>query len=284
MKKVVFAFILGLITAGSIAGVVAFNYDAKDISYTPKDSNWNVKTVEEALKDLKTNPSNINISEDLTINTSEVTTVSMKITVNQSFNNALYIYSVNNTVVKTGNSNSVTVGDLDPDTSYNIQVIVRDSEGNTHIGTKTKSTASAVWLYKDGTEYDLSGGFSIQGYVGGDNYTLTKEDNYMRLNVPSNKRATFMRENNLIDFSQYKKAYVKIYNSNGNPAAVFISTRTNYNGADINSGDLGLDYYKESTGEDIASFDTSSITNNAYIYVRKTHAGYIDIKRIWLEK
>ena len=53
MKKVVFAFILGVIITGSIAGVVAYNYDAKDVSFTPTDSDWNVNNVEDAIKSLK---------------------------------------------------------------------------------------------------------------------------------------------------------------------------------------------------------------------------------------
>ena len=53
MKKIILGFILGLIAAGSITVVVAYNYNAKDIEYTPKDSNWNVNNVEDAIKDLK---------------------------------------------------------------------------------------------------------------------------------------------------------------------------------------------------------------------------------------
>ena len=68
MKKTVFAFLLGVVLTGSIAGVVAYNYNAKDVSYTPNDNNWNVNNVEDAIKDLKnTNNSNI-IYHEGTIN------------------------------------------------------------------------------------------------------------------------------------------------------------------------------------------------------------------------
>ena len=53
MKKLIIAFILGGVVFGSITGVVAYNYNAKDVSYTPSDSNWNVDNVEDAIKDLK---------------------------------------------------------------------------------------------------------------------------------------------------------------------------------------------------------------------------------------
>ena len=53
MKKTVFAFLLGVVLTGSIAGVVAYNYNAKDVSYTPNDNNWNVNNVEDAIKDLR---------------------------------------------------------------------------------------------------------------------------------------------------------------------------------------------------------------------------------------
>ena len=53
IKNPVFTFILGVIITGSISGVVALSYKAKDVEFTPSDSSWNVNTVEDALKDLK---------------------------------------------------------------------------------------------------------------------------------------------------------------------------------------------------------------------------------------
>lgn len=59
MKKMFFAFILGGIIFGSIAGVVAYNYNAKDISYTPNDSSWNVDNIDAAIKDMHSNIINL---------------------------------------------------------------------------------------------------------------------------------------------------------------------------------------------------------------------------------
>ena len=50
--KIVVTVIIIAIIVGSITGVVAYNYSAKDISYTPKDNNWNVDNVDNALGDL----------------------------------------------------------------------------------------------------------------------------------------------------------------------------------------------------------------------------------------
>ena len=54
MKKFILGVIIGGIVFGTITGVIAYSYNAKNISYTPNDSSWNVETVEDALKDLKT--------------------------------------------------------------------------------------------------------------------------------------------------------------------------------------------------------------------------------------
>lgn len=53
IKNNIIGFILGLIVAGSIAGVVAYNYNAKDVGFNPSDSKWKVTNVKDALNDLK---------------------------------------------------------------------------------------------------------------------------------------------------------------------------------------------------------------------------------------
>ena len=56
MKKyLLIGFILGGLVFGTIGTVVAYNYNAKDIGYTPKDTSWDVNNVGDALKDLKDN-------------------------------------------------------------------------------------------------------------------------------------------------------------------------------------------------------------------------------------
>ena len=54
MKKYIIGFILGAILFGSI-GVVAYTLNANQVSYTPSDKTWKVKTVEEAINDMKEN-------------------------------------------------------------------------------------------------------------------------------------------------------------------------------------------------------------------------------------
>ena len=54
-KNPIFTFILGGILFGSITGVVAYSYSSNDISYTPKDTNWNVDNVGSAIDDLYNN-------------------------------------------------------------------------------------------------------------------------------------------------------------------------------------------------------------------------------------
>ena len=54
IKNNIVGFILGAILFGSI-GVVAYTLNATQVSYTPSDKTWKVKTVEEAINDMKEN-------------------------------------------------------------------------------------------------------------------------------------------------------------------------------------------------------------------------------------
>ena len=51
--KIFVAVVITMIVTASITGVVAYNYSAKDISYTSSDSNWNVNNVEDAINSLR---------------------------------------------------------------------------------------------------------------------------------------------------------------------------------------------------------------------------------------
>lgn len=279
-KHDIFSFLVNAVIFGCLGAVSAYTLIASDTGFTPKDTTWEVDNVKDALDDLYDK----RMVDDIKLNISDISTISMNVSTNESFENATYIYLLNKRIISSSNENSYTIENLEPETSYILGVIVYTEDGKVHIGTKRQSTADAVWLYKDGTKYDISGGFSIKGYVGSDNYTLTDYDSYMRLNVPSNKRATFIRENTIIDFSKYKKVYVKYYNSNSNHSCAFISSRDNYNGYDSYGGEYNFNYNSPGEGDQLAIFDVSSLTASAYIYLRKTHAGYIDIQRIWLEE
>ncbi len=46
--------VLGLIIGASV-GVVAYQYNAKDVAYTPSDNTWDVTNVESAIESLKAN-------------------------------------------------------------------------------------------------------------------------------------------------------------------------------------------------------------------------------------
>ena len=52
-RSVVVAFILGGIIFSSITGVIAYQFSAKDISYTPSNSNWKVNNVSDAIDELE---------------------------------------------------------------------------------------------------------------------------------------------------------------------------------------------------------------------------------------
>ena len=66
-KKIILSFILGGIVFGTISGVVAYNYNAKDVSYEPSDSTWNVNSVEGALGSLYTKSKNYKFNDNYTI-------------------------------------------------------------------------------------------------------------------------------------------------------------------------------------------------------------------------
>ena len=67
MKKIfdnkLFIFILGIVVA-STSIVVASNYMATDIAYTPKDSNWKVSNVADAINSLASKSGTVNYSTD----------------------------------------------------------------------------------------------------------------------------------------------------------------------------------------------------------------------------
>ncbi len=54
MKKILLAVVITFIITLTIT-VSAYSYLAKDIKYTPKDKNWKVDNIEDALNDLKSN-------------------------------------------------------------------------------------------------------------------------------------------------------------------------------------------------------------------------------------
>ena len=86
LNSKLFIFILGGIIFGSITGVVAYTINAKDVTYTPKDNNWNVKNVEEAINDL--------YLKDKNILTNKLTDVALGGTIKLENNTHKIIYAV----------------------------------------------------------------------------------------------------------------------------------------------------------------------------------------------
>ena len=54
MKKNILFILIGIVI-GSFFGVVAYNYNAKDIEYNPKDESWDVSNLSDAIDNLKEN-------------------------------------------------------------------------------------------------------------------------------------------------------------------------------------------------------------------------------------
>ena len=50
--KIILAFIIGLVVAGSVSLVIAITYNASSITFTPIDNTWNVSNVQGAINDL----------------------------------------------------------------------------------------------------------------------------------------------------------------------------------------------------------------------------------------
>ena len=55
MKKNIFYFLLGVVLTITIVASASYLYNAKDIEFESKDTNWNVTNVEDALNDIKEN-------------------------------------------------------------------------------------------------------------------------------------------------------------------------------------------------------------------------------------
>ncbi len=52
MKKFILGIIVGLLISGTIVFAANYLYKADEVSYDPKDTNWNVDNVDSAIKEL----------------------------------------------------------------------------------------------------------------------------------------------------------------------------------------------------------------------------------------
>ena len=88
MKKILLGIVVGLVIASGI-GVVAYNYNASSIEYTPSDSTWSVNNVSDALDELLSDKDKI--SDDLTVEVvGQYSFVSDSITINNVTNYKYY--------------------------------------------------------------------------------------------------------------------------------------------------------------------------------------------------
>lgn len=141
MKKNIFFFILGAIIFGSIGSVVAYNYNAKDVSYTPSDDSWDVNNVEDALKTLYQNK-NKDIIDRLKISVDSIK-YSESYGIRDKRSTALDLdkgsYMIYIAISNTGNSDANTQS-----TAYDnsTNTIIRNQDDNC-IRLKGRSTVSA---------------------------------------------------------------------------------------------------------------------------------------------
>lgn len=87
-KMLIIGILIGITIGGTLTGVVAYNYNASNVSYEPTDDTWNVNNVEDALKSLRENKSidlsNYNKSNNqYNQNLGAMTTKSTSLTLNQ---------------------------------------------------------------------------------------------------------------------------------------------------------------------------------------------------------
>lgn len=216
-----------------------------------------------------------------------ISTIGCDAKVKENFEDALYVYVLNDKVQNYGKENSIKIENCKESTQNTIKVIIIENDGSISIAQETFKTKQAEYLYKDGKIYDLAGNFEIGGYVStSSSHSLNFLENKIRLTENKNQCAAYMKTSNTIDCSKYSKLYVEVEDISTltNWQRVFMSTATYYKNVDT-SGNLNIYEPNSYTKlKKITVLDISSINEEAYLYIRQTHSGHIDINRIWLEK
>ncbi len=252
---------------------------------TQKDEEDKLSYYEKLINET-TRENSINIYEDLDVIISDISSVGCDILVNNSFDDAVYIYILDNKIQYYGNKNEkYTIDTLDGNKDYEITVYVVENNKKIHKYEKYIKTKDRIYLLDNGKPTELAGSFSVQGYVGSNHGgTLIPQDNFLRLNLPNNKVAVFCREDNILDFSKYKKIYVQLQESGSYYSHVFISTMSNYNNIDNRTGNLGVGTDELYKGNYFIKLDINDISDLGYLYIRQTWSGYADIYNIWFEE
>ncbi len=166
------------------------------------------------------------------------------------------------------------------------QIKITSTRGDVKTG-KILVNVEKTFLYNEGEDNtELTGGFDIAGNLKY-NGTFTIFDNYMRLSVPGSGAASYIREINLLNLKDYDKICVNLTENmqyGSASAEVFLSTQLNYYGVDVYGGNLGIFEAYLRQGDHLVELDIRNLEEQAYLYMRQTHTGFVDIKQIWLEK
>lgn len=225
------------------------------------------------------------------------TFISISLNLEDSINVESYKYCINNEY-KESTEKQIEVTNLQPDTEYNIYVVVvyKNKEMIKSQTVKIK-TLEKVYLYKEGNEYeDLTNGWSEQIIQSSPEFS--KENSYLYIDsnsyVNNNWDAGYFYTNNSIDFSKYTKVvirwskYKSIYFSHftmvlgdyeihsGDPGTYIDSNHLCYTDRNYLSTDLSTEI------TETLEFDITTLTKSgkAYLYC---FAGYLKIHEMWLQ-
>lgn len=178
---------------------------------------------------------------------------------------------------------SITSKEISYKTKDGETISVEDALNNCYLAQNSKK-----WIYKEGEISPEAGDFNIHGNVGYANYTFNKYDKYMQITVPQDQKSLSARNENKINVDGYKKIFIEFYNHDDSAYAtlqVFLSTDDNYTDIDNSEGNLQKAELNGMEKDRIIGFYVDDLSDkNVYVYFRKTHTGYIQVKNIWLEK
>lgn len=190
-----------------------------------------------------------------------------------------YKYYINGQKVQETEENKYTAKNLELDTEYVIKVIAVDNEGKEKASKVLKYMTDKVqYLYRNGDTCDTITG----GYTTGATTGATLKYNADNIEISSNNYTyVFAVTNNAIDFSKYKKLYVKI-TTNTKSYSVRLGKNKNDTGETIK-------YYFEGnqTGNGILeTMNIEELNESRYIKLGKHNGenGTVNYYEVWLEK
>lgn len=210
--KVFVAIILTAIICISVTAYAAIRIQADEIGY--KDG-----TVEDALNDLYSIASATN---DFDLNIKELNGTYVAVEVPSSVASAAneFLYYVNGELKETTSNSSYVYNDLQFSTTYNIKVVLKDSNGEIikQSGELVK-TLDKLYLYNDGNEYiTLTGGWSVgkvnEGCTPQRGLASKNPTNILLYASGNGCSKSQMITQNDIDISNYTGVYIKYFKTN----------------------------------------------------------------------